>query len=209
MRGATLCGDVQGGTPAGFQSTHPLRGATVSTTIRKTSLSHFNPRTPCGVRRLYPHADCAGRDFNPRTPCGVRPQARKWYNWLIEFQSTHPLRGATGITHKSGEHIKHFNPRTPCGVRHNSGSRPARRGNFNPRTPCGVRLCAPSVRLPVRSYFNPRTPCGVRLQPCFCIFKLFAFQSTHPLRGATPFVWIKLHFNRFQSTHPLRGATQP
>ena len=186
MRGATLCGDVQGGTPAGFQSTHPLRGATLSTTIRKTSLSHFNPRTPCGVRRLYPHADCAGRDFNPRTPCGVRPQARKWYNWLIEFQSTHPLRGATGITHKSGEHIKHFNPRTPCGVRHNSGSRPARRGNF-----------------------NPRTPCGVRLQPCFCIFKLFAFQSTHPLRGATPFVWIKLHFNRFQSTHPLRGATQP
>ena len=162
MRGATLCGDVQGGTPAGFQSTHPLRGATLSTTIRKTSLSHFNPRTPCGVRRLYPHADCAGRDFNPRTPCGVRPQARKWYNWLIEFQSTHPLRGATGITHKSGEHIKHFNPRTPCGVRHNSGSRPARRGNFNPRTPCGVRLCAPSVRLPVRSYFNPRTPCGVR-----------------------------------------------
>ena len=222
--------DQRHGLGAAISIHAPLAGCDTVSILFMPRVTYFNPRTPCGVRRLYPHADCAGRDFNPRTPCGVRPQARKWYNWLIEFQSTHPLRGATGITHKSGEHIKHFNPRTPCGVRHNSGSRPARRGNFNPRTPCGVRLCAPSVRLPVRSYFNPRTPCGVRhvgfqQQPGHVTISIHAplagcdshpamthasysgFQSTHPLRGATSAATALVPLLLFQSTHPLRGAT--
>ena len=80
---------------------------------------NFNPRTPCGVRRRpwivsvfsikisihAPHAGCdrvLGRMrkrcepyFNPRTPCGVR-----LIRWTVEirrkeFQSTHPMRGAT------------------------------------------------------------------------------------------------------------------
>ena len=34
-----------------------------------------------------------------------------------------------------------------------------------------------------------------------------AFQSTHPLRGATKTVVIALRIDLFQSTHPLRGAT--
>ena len=34
------------------------------------------------------------------------------------------------------------------------------------------------------------------------------FQSTHPLRGATPSPGISFPTQRFQSTHPLRGATR-
>ena len=33
--------------------------------------------------------------FNPRTPCGVRRQFLAAVAWYKQFQSTHPLRGAT------------------------------------------------------------------------------------------------------------------
>ena len=79
----------------GFQSTHPLRGATV-----EASAPVF--------RYLY---------FNPRTPCGVRPFPSKyWFCWQI-FQSTHPLRGATFWAVWIRQKPRYFNPRTPCGVR--------------------------------------------------------------------------------------------
>ena len=38
-----------------FQSTHPLRGATVQERPYSCPDCHFNPRTPCGVRRLAHH----------------------------------------------------------------------------------------------------------------------------------------------------------
>ena len=101
---------------------------------------------------------------------------------------------------------------------------------FNPRTPCGVRL-------PLLTYctgspnFNPRTPCGVRLRNDLDKQTNNAFQSTHPLRGATctgaqpaSEACISIHAplagcdqtttqpprgeRPFQSTHPLRGATR-
>ena len=37
---------------SGFQSTHPLRGATAAEGWATNSKWHFNPRTPCGVRLL-------------------------------------------------------------------------------------------------------------------------------------------------------------
>ena len=101
--------------------------------------------------------------------------------------------------------------------------------NFNPRTPRGVRQSRPKYRYS-RRHFNPRTPRGVR--PSFSGTRLakWAFQSTHPSRGATLFILlpcghcgISIHaplagcdrcvfvmnwaFSLFQSTHPLRGAT--
>ena len=123
-----------------FQSTHPLRGATIlqHTGVNVNSISihallagcdnyltiswevskYFNPRTPCGVRQYWYnlacswplisiHAPLAGcdaplfgsftvsRDFNPRTPCGVRHRAFGNAHLAAQFQSTHPMRGAT------------------------------------------------------------------------------------------------------------------
>ena len=168
-----------------FQSTHPLRGATKSEDdtedFRQISIhaplagcdeaervpccdhADFNPRTPCGVRRIFRMRSLRrSKDFNPRTPCGVRPN-----------------------TEMGGRRLYNFNPRTPCGVRligNGEGSSlrsisihaplagcdlSAARlagysAHFNPRTPCGVRLTY-GLFCGLEINFNPRTPCGVRL----------------------------------------------
>ena len=75
-----------------FQSTHPLRGATLSSPSPALPATHFNPRTPCGVRpykgkaciRLYDisiHAPLAGCPFFP----GGIPTHRR--------RRTHPVSG--------------------------------------------------------------------------------------------------------------------
>ena len=77
-----------------FQSTHPLRGATWPTG-RPSLHPYFNPRTPCGVRHGVYSVWNVGKDFNPRTPCGVRLKDGTPCMVVDLFQSTHPLRGAT------------------------------------------------------------------------------------------------------------------
>ena len=59
--------------PPGFQSTHPVWGATSKTTSYTRYNINFNPRTPCGVRLVCKAVKSSSDDFNPRTPCGVRP----------------------------------------------------------------------------------------------------------------------------------------
>ena len=124
----------------GFQSTHPVWGATrrCYCTRRK---GDFNPRTPCGVRPLPLAGDCSasvisihaprvGCDnpdfvepgatghFNPRTPCGVRPVGHRCSPAVERaFQSTHPVWGATLVSLIRKTIGRNFNPRTPCGVR--------------------------------------------------------------------------------------------
>ena len=72
LRGATLTPGLHT-PPLLFQSTHPLRGAT-----------KFIPFSVC-LRIISIHAPLAG--------CDTLPVA--WYNRDCKFQSTHPLRGAT------------------------------------------------------------------------------------------------------------------
>ena len=78
---------------------------------------YFNPRTPCGVR--LPPLERGRRlwNFNPRTPCGVRHNGFTLELTLVEFQSTHPVWGATRAIQPWLDGPTHFNPRTPCGVR--------------------------------------------------------------------------------------------
>ena len=113
--------------PRRFQSTHPLRGATVTSMgARSSTVSisihaplagcdrliqqperrphNFNPRTPCGVRHGATRQKIEqGAHFNPRTPCGVRPATTTPYRRPMTFQSTHPLRGATGKMSSTGK----------------------------------------------------------------------------------------------------------
>ena len=78
-----------------FQSTHPLRDATVRYIYKSYPNANFNPRTPYGMR-LYYH------DIN------LSPAL---------FQSTHPLRDATSATYEEIACWLDFNPRTPYGMR--------------------------------------------------------------------------------------------
>ena len=96
----------------------------------------------------------------PLAGCDMANSIRRTENAI--FQSTHPLRGATGSRGSDSLPNKYFNPRTPCGVRRRTyvtkltdkifqsthplrgatrdkGHLPAHPDNFNPRTPCGVR----------------------------------------------------------------------
>ena len=97
-----------------------------------------------------------------------------------------------------------------------------------PREGCDTRHIAYRAQ---KMDFNPRTPHGVRLPWLWLWGRWCAFQSTHPVRGATPRpaalsirASISIHAPRegcdaaiiassnsqteFQSTHPVRGATQ-
>ena len=67
------------------------------------------------------HMRCNGTiptNFNPRSPCGERrvnlPQP---FTAAIQFQSTLPVRGATFSVDCSANTSGNFNPRSPCGER--------------------------------------------------------------------------------------------
>ena len=119
----TPCGvRLRSGIPAiasgTFQSTHPVRGATRTQSVRRCCKCNFNPRTPCGVRR-----------------CRSRPTRRS----RRTFQSTHPVRGATRsrAEDQAGQEISIHAPRAGCDAARRTLS--AVSAHFNPRTPCGVR----------------------------------------------------------------------
>ena len=71
--GARQNGKKYGNTRRPFQSTRPLRGATLPRSPQLPSRHHFNPRAPCGARLSHDI-------FSDRSAL---------------FQSTRPLRGAT------------------------------------------------------------------------------------------------------------------
>ena len=148
---------------------------------------------------------------------------------MTEFQSTHPLRGATcrDVEIDSKFDISIHAPLAGCDkvpffvliyVRISIHAPLAGCDGGNTRDTNG------------QDHFNPRTPCGVRQNPSATSTGSRKFQSTHPLRGATqtPIAvnWDYVNFNprtpcgvrrggltarpcscEFQSTHPLRGAT--
>ena len=214
-----------------FQPTHPVWGATSCSPPHHPGSYNFNPRTPCGVRRLKEvEVHDVNRDFNPRTPCGVRPPRPRRTSISCIFQSTHPVWGATNdyIRLESESAISIHAPRVGCDSW--TANRRYHRHNFNPRTPCGVRPCCSSRYTGVVWNFNPRTPCGVRRgkdgagarirrisihaprvgcdsgssEPSFEMLK---FQSTHPVWGATFCIRCRDSMHLFQSTHPVWDAT--
>ena len=104
---------------------------------------------------------------------------------FMQFQSTHPLRGATEEARTATRTYTDFNPRTPCGVRHASNTPNPQSMTISIHAPlagCDILGLPNNLSWP---NFNPRTPCGVRLLIARRINKPIAFQSTHPLRGAT------------------------
>ena len=169
-----------------FQSTHPARGATVL--IARPGIhpliSIHAPREGCDRRsgRRFP----CRRNFNPRTPRGVRHRAIGAWQAELEFQSTHPARGATPskIGDRGHNRISIHAPREGCDAQ----LRPQSEGHIvisihAPREGCdldtsrgctqgGISIHAPREgcdRERARSVggggdFNPRTPRGVRPQ---------------------------------------------
>ena len=105
---------------AEFQSTHPARGATAHKRDHARRILYFNPRTPRGVRLTLPTARAPQNTISihaPREGCDqdIHPLLRDMYisihapregcdevqPWMfghpVQFQSTHPARGATFV----------------------------------------------------------------------------------------------------------------
>ena len=148
-----------------FQSTRPIRGATIFSLLSVPDSTNFNPRAPYGARRLsWTSRSRSLTNFNPRAPYGARQHI-----WLR--------------LERPG---KYFNPRAPYGARQHHSKRARSPEYFNPRAPYGARLFANPCSAHGPWYFNPRAPYGARPPPppghaC----RACQFQSTRPIRGAT------------------------
>ena len=147
------------------------------------------------VYLISTHAPLAGRDgrampwrrrlgdFNPRAPCGARPSARHSSGFMIEFQPTRPLRGATAHLVGVCRAVQFISTHAPLAGR----DRP--------------RLAAASPR----RNFNPRAPCGARPSYCLTCRAEREFQPTRPLRGATCGHRISAGACRISTHAPLAG----
>ena len=207
-----------------------MRGATDNTERTRKCRTHFNPRTPCGVRRSVGTTRQEGFYISIHAPhAGCDLASLKNNLASSQFQSTHPMRGATARypVRACLIFISIHAPHAGCDV--NVCRRAVPVINFNPRTPCGVRLAA-------RSGVCTRPSISIHAPHAGCDLKNVAplgrglFQSTHPMRGATSKTVLRLTFDlisihaphagcdffhksrfgtkkKFQSTHPMRGAT--
>ena len=82
--------------PIKFQSTHPLRGATITRTParRGHGISIHAPLAGCDMERLTKRLDNGISIHAPLAGCDC--SSRRTSACATKFQSTHPLRGATG-----------------------------------------------------------------------------------------------------------------
>ena len=213
-----------------FQSTRPMRGATAWMPLPEPpkEISIHAPhagRDPNGTQNAALYID-----FNPRAPCGARLNSADFSGHSTSFQSTRPMRGATigtgyvviiiGIS----IHAPH------AGRDGHGGQHPAQDLDFNPRAPCGARRVPSGCWSLSHWDFNPRAPCGARRligRPQHIVDRISIhaphagrddtvykppcasnpFQSTRPMRGATPAGTSINAIPGFQSTRPMRGAT--
>ena len=146
-------------------------------------------------------------NFNPRTPCGVRPKAVKGATLMSQFQSTHPVWGATPqmLASLAGAGISIHAPRVGCDT--NAIDVLKNKEEFQSTHPVwGATACrwlpgggdqfqsthpvwgATTSSRPGRSFWTisihaPRVGCDRRLLGCLKDSALF--QSTHPVWGAT------------------------
>ncbi len=140
-----------------------------------SSISIHAPLTRCDISRNI--GSLISTNFNPRTSYEVRLEDAMIAAGIMEFQSTHLLRGATALV------------RFSCLVDMIS--------IHAPLTRCDFRL-AKSAR--IQSNFNPRTSYEVRHGSNGRDAAHGRFQSTHLLRGATdggaaldPYRTISIH----------------
>ena len=191
----------------------------------------FNPRSPCGERRLtWQHwKEFMGISIHAPRVGSDKPFPVLSARQVILFQSTLPVWGATCAQPPDLAALENFNPRSPCGERLRlfpvcllasifQSTLPvwgATVVSTNVQQPSGISIHAPRVGSDhsqpclqgKRFYFNPRSPCGERLLADVECKSMCIFQSTLPVWGATITLCVKCSVLLFQSTLPVWGAT--
>ena len=145
-----------------FQPTRPLRGATCWWSVSASRSSNFNPRAPCGARRGgRDQRDAASKNFNPRAPCGARPVRLNLFSFLMRFQPTRPLRGATISVYANAIDAL-ISTHAPLAGRDDGCILQCGAGHISTHAPLAGRDRQGHGTLGKRDYFNPRAPCGAR-----------------------------------------------
>ena len=117
LRGATIVDGLRDDDKDKFQSTCPVRGTTIPARICRTTALHFNPRAPYGARRH-----------------GVVQLLH-----LLPISIHVPRTGHDEERPVPMPRLIYFNPRAPYGARlYQVPGRNTSR-NFNPRAPYGAR----------------------------------------------------------------------
>ena len=168
-----------------FQSTLPVWGATVLQRLQSPRYRNFNPRSPCGERRLRRRFRWRWVNFNPRSPCGERLLLRDQGVPGEAFQSTLPVWGATTCwLHRP--FIQVISIHAP---RVGSDLNAIPNGIFPPEFQSTLPVWGATAYTPLlangRTDFNPRSPCGERHSLQHLHLLRAQFQSTLPVWGAT------------------------
>ena len=139
LRGATLRRVFAPAALLAFQSTRPLRGATRAEqcVVRRFDISihaplagrdgqarahraaeeHFNPRAPCGARRLHPAAPRGDQRISIHAPLAGRDRRRGQGFPCLHISIHAPLAGRDQASTTGRSKSGNFNPRAPCGAR--------------------------------------------------------------------------------------------
>ena len=175
--------------------------------IRPNAGSYFNPHSPC-EERLKPDLSVL-KDMQFQSTLPLRGATYSyWISPSVQiFQSTLPLRGAT-FSMRLVQHIVSISIHTPLAGSDGTArpwSRPC--GNFNPHSPCGERQYAyrhPSVKVEISIH----TPLAGSDEAGAAVLVKADVISIHtPLAGSDSLLCGRYQYNKFQSTLPLRGAT--
>ena len=168
-----------------FQSTLPVRGATFLRII-SSHLRLFQSTLPVRGATLTSCGTLAPPfDFNPHSPCGERPETALYKSQGKEFQSTLPVRGAT---QRGGPVVLASGFQSTLPVRGATPHTDAHTVTFciSIHTPrAGSDPISWGLQRTIK-HFNPHSPCGERPRIHLQNVLSCAFQSTLPVRGATP-----------------------
>ena len=126
-----------------FQSTRPVWGATYIDHV-VFSIIYVSIHAPRVGRDSFLLLSllCSDR-FNPRAPCGARRLRSLSRSLLTRFQSTRPVWGATDAVAWDSVFIRSFNPRAPCGARRHPQGRSCFRDTVSIHAPrVGRDKCA-------------------------------------------------------------------
>ena len=192
---------------ASFQPTLPLRGATWESSPTSGCAGCFNPRSPCGERRLLQDSLVRLAQFQPTLPLRGATLCQAQHLDPFAFQPTLPLRGAT-VRHCSIGLDDSVSTHAPlAGSDHGGVGVGLGIGQFQPTlplrgaTPVGVAVLD---HLDLVSTHAPLA--GSDMYPRASAASDALFQPTLPLRGATILESRELSY-RVVSTHaPLAGS---
>ena len=100
-----------------FQSTLPVRGATLHSRRKARKTINFNPRSPCGERLNHAHNPNTRAAFQSTLPVRGATRSRLMAAWSQTISIHAPRAGSDGLQYYYYTIYVYFNPRSPCGER--------------------------------------------------------------------------------------------